>query len=243
MIPFTQDVSIFYATIYGGILIGVLFDFYRGLRGNFKFINYFAIIFDVLFWFLSTVIIFVTINLTEFFDLRYYHFVALFIGFILYYNTISKIVLSIINKIIRFVRNSFKKVTHYIVSFLNNLYYVIIYSLHLLFDIIFYIPNIFIATRKSIKRKSNKKLKIIVISLFLGISIFSMMTGFVFEYTKAKEYKKEIASLNKQLKKTEIQINSLKKDEKSYEGDLEDIARKRLNMVKPNETVYVDINR
>ncbi|WP_254171444.1 FtsB family cell division protein [Clostridioides difficile] len=44
-------------------------------------------------------------------------------------------------------------------------------------------------------------------------------------------------------KKTEIQINSLKKDEKSYEGDLEDIARKRLNMVKPNETVYVDINR
>ena len=62
-------------------------------------------------------------------------------------------------------------------------------------------------------------------------------------YTKAKEYKKEIASLNKQLKKTEIQINSLKKDEKSYEGDLEDIARKRLNMVKPNETVYVDINR
>ena len=149
MIPFTQDVSIFYATIYGGILIGVLFDFYRGLRGNFKFINYFAIIFDVLFWFLSTVIIFVTINLTEFFDLRYYHFVALFIGFILYYNTISKIVLSIINKIIRFVRNSFKKVTHYIVSFLNNLYYVIIYSLHLLFDIIFYIPNIFIATRKS----------------------------------------------------------------------------------------------
>ncbi|HBF9370692.1 TPA: hypothetical protein KO297_002329 [Clostridioides difficile] len=159
MIPFTQDVSIFYATIYGGILIGVLFDFYRGLRGNFKFINYFAIIFDVLFWFLATVIIFVTINLTEFFALRYYHFVALFIGFILYYNTISKIVLSIINKIIRFVRNSFKKVTHYIVSFLNNLYYVIIYSLHLLFDIIFYIPNIFIATRKSIKRKSNKKLK------------------------------------------------------------------------------------
>ncbi|WP_131079724.1 spore cortex biosynthesis protein YabQ, partial [Clostridioides difficile] len=136
MIPFTQDVSIFYATIYGGILIGVLFDFYRGLRGNFKFINYFAIIFDVLFWFLATVIIFVTINLTEFFDLRYYHFVALFIGFILYYNTISKIVLSIINKIIRFVRNSFKKVTHYIVSFLNNLYYFIIYALHLLFDII-----------------------------------------------------------------------------------------------------------
>ncbi|MGO0943850.1 glutamate--tRNA ligase family protein, partial [Clostridioides difficile] len=28
--------------------------------------------------------------------------------------------------------------------------------------------------------------QIIVISLFLGISIFSMMTGFVFEYTKQK---------------------------------------------------------
>ena len=156
---FIQDMNVFYATIYGGILIGILFDINRSLKENFKIIKKTSFILDVLFWIVITLIVFIVVNTISKFQLRYYHFVALFIGFILYYNTISKIVLSIINKIIRFVRNSFKKVTHYIVSFLNNLYYVIIYSLHLLFDIIFYIPNIFIATRKSIKRKSNKKLK------------------------------------------------------------------------------------
>ncbi|RDY23589.1 hypothetical protein CHF27_007395 [Romboutsia maritimum] len=159
MIPFTQDVSVFYGTIYGGIIIGLLFDIHRGLKHNFKFINYFSLFFDLLFWILVTLITFITINAIEFFDLRYYHFVALFLGFILYYNTISKFVLSVINKIILFTTNSCKKTVHYIVAILNNLYYVIIYSIHLMFDIIFYIPNIFLSAIRCIKRKSIKRIK------------------------------------------------------------------------------------
>ena len=160
MIPFTQDVIYFYATIYGGIIIGLLFDVYRALKANFKIIKHCSLFFDALFWSLTTIIIFITINAIEFFELRYYHFVALFIGFILYYNTISKFILTIINKIIYFLTNLFKKTIKYIVSISNNLYYVIIYSLHFLFDIIFYIPNIFLATRRFVKRKSIGKLKI-----------------------------------------------------------------------------------
>lgn len=159
MIPFTQDVSVFYATIYGGIIIGLLFDFHRALRSSFKIMKYLSIIFDIVFWILVTSIVFITINAIEFFDLRYYHFVALFIGFFLYYNTISKFVLSIINKIISFITNFFKKTVHYIVSISNNLYYVIVYSLHLFFDIIFYIPNMLLATKRIIGKKSRKRLK------------------------------------------------------------------------------------
>lgn len=160
MIPFTQDITFFYATIYGGIIIGLLFDIHRAFKANFKFMKYCSFFFDSLFWSLTTIIIFITINAIESFELRYYHFVALFIGFILYYNTISKFILTIMNKIISLITNLFKKTIKYIVSISNNLYYVIIYSLHFIFDIIFYIPNIFLASRKFIKRKSLGKLKI-----------------------------------------------------------------------------------
>lgn len=151
---FIEDINIFYLTLYGGIAIGLLFDFYRVLRANFKIVKKISFVFDIIFWTLITTVVFITINLLEKFDLRYYHFVALFLGFILYYNTISKYIFSIFNKLTSFITSLFKKTVNYIVSFLNNLYYIIIYSIHLIFDIICYIPNIFLSSKK--KRKNKK---------------------------------------------------------------------------------------
>lgn len=153
--PFTQDASAFYATIYGGLIIGLLFDMYRVIKSNFKVFKYISLVFDALFWILVTLVIFVTVDAIESFELRYYHFVALFIGFVLYYNTISKLVLTIMNKIISFITKFLGKTIHYIVSISNNLYYVIIYSIHFLFDMIFYIPSVLFNYKN--KRKTNKK--------------------------------------------------------------------------------------
>ena len=148
MIPFTEDLSSFYATIYGGLLIGLLFDINRSLKSNFKILKYFSIVFNIVFWIMATVIIFITVNAIESFDLRYYHFVALLIGFLLYYNTISKFVLKMLNKII------------YISVVSESLYYMVVYTIHLLLDTIFFIPNLFSATKKVIKRKHRIKLKV-----------------------------------------------------------------------------------
>lgn len=155
---FFEDVNIFYLTIYGGIAIGLLFDFYRILRRNFKIVKRLSLLFDIIFWLAITFTIFITINTIERFDLRYYHFVALFLGFALYYNTISKYILMFFNKIVSFTTRLFKKTVHYIVSFLNNLYYIIIYSIHLMFDIICYIPSIFFTNKR--KRKNKKGVNI-----------------------------------------------------------------------------------
>lgn len=144
MMPFTQDLGAFFATIYGGIFIGVLFDLYRAVKQNFNVIKIFSIFYDVLFWIIVTLLVFITINVIESFDLRYYHFIALFIGFIIYYNTISKFVLKILNKSIGFVINTIRQILVYTCKISVNLYYVIIYSIHLLFDTIFYIPNLII---------------------------------------------------------------------------------------------------
>ena len=61
MIPFTEDLSSFYATIYGGLLIGLLFDINRSLKSNFKILKYFSIVFNIVFWIMASVIIFITV--------------------------------------------------------------------------------------------------------------------------------------------------------------------------------------
>lgn len=160
MIPFTQDLSSFYATIYGGLIIGLLFDINRALKSNFKILKYFSIVFNIIFWILATIIIFITINAIESFDLRYYHFAALLIGFLIYYNTVSKFILKFINTIIGFIISLIKNTIIYLCSISESLYYMVIYIIHFLLDTIFFIPNLFLATKKVIKRKSRIKLKV-----------------------------------------------------------------------------------
>nr|MCM0167224.1 hypothetical protein [Paeniclostridium ghonii] len=113
MIPFIQDLGAFFATIYAGIFIGVLFDLYRAVKQNFSLIKIFSIFYDVLFWIIVTLLVFITINVIESFDLRYYHFIALFIGFIIYYNTISKFILKVLNKCIGFIINTIRQILVY----------------------------------------------------------------------------------------------------------------------------------
>ena len=154
---FIQDLNVFYATIYGGIVIGILFDINRSLKNNFKFIKKLSFIFDILFWLIITAIIFIVVNTISKFQLRYYHFVALVVGFVLYYNTISKFILKFNNMVINFI----KSLILTLVAILENLYYVIVYTIHFLFDIIFYIPNIIFTIKKNISKKTlvKKKMK------------------------------------------------------------------------------------
>ena len=119
---FIEDLNVFYATIYGGIAIGILFDINRSLKNNFKFIKRISFIFDILFWVIVTLIIFIVINATSKFELRYYHFIALLVGFILYYNTISKFVLRFNSMVINFIKSFIKKFVLSIVGMLENLY-------------------------------------------------------------------------------------------------------------------------
>ena len=78
---FIEDVNIFYLTLYGGIVIGILFDFYRVLRRNYKVVRRISIVFDIVFWFLITIVIFTSINLLEGFNLKILPFYSLIFRF------------------------------------------------------------------------------------------------------------------------------------------------------------------
>ena len=86
--------------------------------------------------------------------------------------------------------------------------------------------------------------QIIIIKMMLIFMVFTLISSFGVQIKKVTEYKNEIASLNDKIQNTKAQISDLKKTENSsMNGDLESIARNRLNMVKSNEIVYIDVNR
>lgn len=84
----------------------------------------------------------------------------------------------------------------------------------------------------------------VLVRLFILFIIYTLITSFVFQIKKLNEYKHEISKLNKQIVSTKQEIDKLKKlKDVSLDNDLENIARERLNMVKPNEIVYIDIGK
>ena len=77
-----------------------------------------------------------------------------------------------------------------------------------------------------------------ILGLFVFFLVFSIITGFIFQFRKIKEYKSEIAQINSQIESTKEEINKLKKN--LADNDLESSARNQLGMIKSNEIIYVD---
>ena len=77
-----------------------------------------------------------------------------------------------------------------------------------------------------------------ILCLFVFFLVFSIITGFIFQFRKINEYKSEIAQINSQIESTKEEINKLKKS--LADNDLESSARNQLGMIKSNEIIYVD---
>lgn len=94
----------------------------------------------------------------------------------------------------------------------------------------------------NIRKKFSSQL--IMVNLLLSFIFFTLLSGFANQFLKIKEYKTEIVSLNTQIEETKLETQKLKDMQNSELNDnLESIARNRLNMVKPNEIIYIDTNK
>ena len=83
-----------------------------------------------------------------------------------------------------------------------------------------------------------------LVSLFILFIIYTLISGFIFQIKKFNEYKSEISLLNKEISATKKEIEMLKSIENgNTKEDLESIARNRLNMVNPDEIIYIDIGK
>ena len=78
-----------------GIVIGILFDFFRILRRSIKTSNIVTYIQDILFWILAGIIVLYSIWYFNNGELRTYVFLGLIIGVLIYMTTLSNIIVKI----------------------------------------------------------------------------------------------------------------------------------------------------
>ena len=109
-----NQAQLFLIFIINGIIIGILFDFFRILRKSFKTNNLVTYIEDFLFWILTGFSILFTLFKFNNGEIRLYMFFAIAIGILLYMLIFSSYIIRINVSIIIFLKKIFKKLLFYI---------------------------------------------------------------------------------------------------------------------------------
>lgn len=94
----------FIITIATGILLGVLFDCYRVLRGTFKPRVVMTWVADLLYWLIATVVVFLALIVSNWGELRFYVFLGIISGVVLYYRLLSLYAIRLFSAIIKLVK-------------------------------------------------------------------------------------------------------------------------------------------
>ncbi|GFR35645.1 spore cortex biosynthesis protein YabQ [Thermobrachium celere] len=99
-LPIFTQFKYFISTISVGFIIGIFYDFYR-ICSHDKFRkNILTAISDLLFWILMSIISFIFMVYTNNLNLRYYSFLGIFFGFLIYSKYLSKLFYGILNSIL-----------------------------------------------------------------------------------------------------------------------------------------------
>ena len=84
-----------------GVIIGILFDFFRILRKTIKTPNFITYIEDISFWILTGILILYNIWYFNDGEIRIYMFLGIILGILIYMSTISKLIILIFSKILQ----------------------------------------------------------------------------------------------------------------------------------------------
>lgn len=96
--------------IISGMIIGVLFDFFRILRKSFHTPDFITYIEDILFWIITGIfLLFLLFNFSNG-EIRIYTFLGLLIGIIVYMIFISKFIIKVSVTIVKFIKNIILKI-------------------------------------------------------------------------------------------------------------------------------------
>ena len=103
-----NQMKIFAVFILDGLLIGLLFDFFRIIRKTIKTPNIITYIQDIIFWILTGILIIYTIFVYNNGQIILYMFLAIVIGVLIYFITIIKKILNVVLNIIEFMKKVIK---------------------------------------------------------------------------------------------------------------------------------------
>ena len=124
----TDQALLFLIFIINGIIIGLLFDFFRILRRSFKTKDFITYIEDILFWVLTGLLLLYSIFTFNNGEIRLYMFIGAILGCIIYMLSISNFIVKINTKIIISLKNTLSKIINiifipfkFIIKFFRNI--------------------------------------------------------------------------------------------------------------------------
>lgn len=144
-----NQTSLFLIFTINGVLIGIIFDIFRILRKTIKTSDFVTYIEDFLFWIITSIVLFYSIFTYNNGEIRFFMFLAVILGFVLYLFTISSYLIKINVKIINTIKRIFLKLFEIIYRPLIKIFKIL--KRVVLKPILFIIINI----RKSMKNIKN----------------------------------------------------------------------------------------
>lgn len=145
---------LFLIFIVNGILIGILFDFFRILRKSFKTNDFFTYLEDIIFWIITGIILLYSIFTFNNGEIRFFMFIGVLVGIILYILSISSFIIKINVTILTFFKNIIIKIFNCIIFPIKEIGKFI---KKVLFDPI--LSTILNIKKSNIKQKMQKKMK------------------------------------------------------------------------------------
>lgn len=106
----TNQAYVFLATVYTGMVVGLVYDFNRVIRRIFKPRPWLVGIMDLFFWIIVAVMVFVALLYANDGEVRFYNFIGLAMGWSLYLLTVSPWVMKALNFAYRSIEKGFKAI-------------------------------------------------------------------------------------------------------------------------------------
>lgn len=97
----------------------------------------------------------------------------------------------------------------------------------------------------SVKDKKSKSPAKIIYRIAMAVMIIIFSIAIIQQYIISLDLKKQETALLTEISKEEAIGNSLKNQQENHDDPefIEKVAREKLNMVKPNEIVFIDKNK
>lgn len=122
----------FIVTVLIGLIMGICYDFYRVIKGIIRPRKFFVYMGDLLFWVVSTLIVFFMLLIGNWGELRFYVIVGALVGALLYFKLLSHSVVDVLVNVFSFIR----KTINLVFRAIRFTWFLITYPLFILKNII-----------------------------------------------------------------------------------------------------------
>lgn len=103
MVTIASQVYVFLGCIFGGLIVGLLFDVFRLSRRFFNTRDIITYIQDIIFWILVGIIVLLTIFYSNNGQIRGYVFLGIVLGTVFYFLVFSRLIMKILTYVIEFL--------------------------------------------------------------------------------------------------------------------------------------------